>query len=143
MSDINSQMVFELLSRVDSDFYPPLSSRLNLKCYAEKIKDKASLFFRLEANVLIGLCAAYATDKVKLEAYLTMLAVDPSYRGLGVAKSLIKEMEAKLSLEGFNTIKLEVYKANLGAFSMYKSLGYLITEETDNSYFLLKNIADY
>lgn len=141
MIEINCNLIFEFLLKVDKDFSPSLSSHLNLKDYAEKIASKALLFVDFEGSTLSGLCAVYATDKVNYQAYLTMLAVDPSYRGLGIAKKLISEMEAELSRRCFHTIKLEVYKSNYNAFSMYTSQGYKITEETDTSYFLQKNIS--
>ncbi|GAB1152044.1 MAG: GNAT family N-acetyltransferase [Shewanella algae] len=140
MISTNYKLVYELLSRVDADFNPPLSSSLDLVEYSKKICTNASLFKKIKNNSLIGLCAIYATDKSNFQAYLTMLAIDPVYRGLGLAKELLTEMEEYVLSQGFKCIRLEVYKTNVGAFLMYKSFGYEIVEESCSSYFLQKKI---
>lgn len=141
MNEVNCDVIFEFLSKVDKDFEPALSSNLNLKEYSKKIASKASLFTNFKNGNLLGLCAVYATDNVNYQAYLTMLAVDPCYRGLGIAKRLIVEMEEKLSFKGFESVKLEVYKTNQSAYLLYSNHGYKIVEEVDTSYFMQKDLA--
>lgn len=126
--------------KVDSDFNPPLSLSLDLDEYSKKIASKAILFTRFNDKTLIALCAIYATDNEYLQAYLTLLAVDPAFRGRGVAKKLISEMEAYVLDAGFKYVKLEVYKNNVSALSMYRRFGYEIVEESHNSYFLKKSM---
>lgn len=134
-------LVKKLLKKVDDDFKPPLSSIVDIDEYSKKIILKSTLFTRVKKGELIGLCAIYATDKESRQVYLTMLAVDPIFRGLGLAKGLIAEMEVYVLRQGFTSIKLEVHKTNPGAFSMYRGLGYQIIEESSTSYFLQKNIS--
>jgi ribosomal protein S18 acetylase RimI-like enzyme len=61
---------------------------------------------------------------------------------MGLAKKLVSEMEAYVLDAGFKYVKLEVYKANVSALSMYRRFGYEIVEESHNSYFLKKSIHD-
>lgn len=142
MPSTNHTLIYQLLTKVDSDFDPPLSLNLDLDEYSKKIASKAILFTRFDNNTLIALCAIYASDKEHLQAYLTLLAVAPEFRGIGLAKKMIAEMEIYLLNEGFKSIRLEVYKTNLGALSMYKSLGYEIVEQSHHSYFLRKVILN-
>lgn len=147
MTRINHSLIYQLLMKVDSDFNPPLSLSLDLDEYSKRIASKAILFTCFNDKTLIALCAIYATDNEYLQAYLTLLAVDPAFRGGGVAKKLISEMEAYVLDAGFKYVKLEVYKTNVSALSMYRRFGYEIVEESHNSYFLKKsmhhnNIAD-
>lgn len=140
MTRINHSLIYQLLMKVDSDFNPPLSLSLDLDEYSKKIASKAILFTRFNDKTLIALCAIYATDNEYLQAYLTLLAVDPAFRGRGVAKKLISEMEAYVLDAGFKYVKLEVYKNNVSALSMYRRFGYEIVEESHNSYFLKKSM---
>lgn len=142
MSSTNHALIYQLLTKVDSDFEPPLSLNLDLGEYSKKIASKAILFTRFHEKTLIALCAIYATDKEHLQAYLTLLAVAPEFRGIGLAKKIIAEMEVYVLNNGFKSIRLEVYKTNLGALSMYKSLGYEIVEQSHHSYFLQKVILN-
>ncbi|MCG6368826.1 GNAT family N-acetyltransferase [Vibrio fluvialis] len=137
----NYNLVKKLLKKVDNDFKPPLSSILDIDEYSKKIILKSTLFTRVKEGELIGLCAIYITDKESCQAYLTMLAVDPIFRGLGLAKGLIAEMEFYVLRQGLTSIKLEVHKNNPGAFSMYRGLGYEIIEESSTSYFLQKKLS--
>ncbi|TQO57143.1 GNAT family N-acetyltransferase [Vibrio cholerae] len=142
MPSANHTLIYELLTKVDADFDPPLSLNLDLVEYSKKIASKAILFTRFDDNTLIALCAIYATDKEHLQAYLTLLAVVPEFRGIGLAKDMITEMEVYVLKNGYKSIRLEVYKTNFRALSMYKGLGYEIVEQTDHSYFLHKIIND-
>lgn len=142
MPSASYTLIYELLTKVDTDFDPPLSLNLDLVEYAKKIASKAILFTRFDDNALIALCAIYGTDKENFQAYLTLLAVAPEFRGIGLAKNMITEMEFYVLKNGYKSIRLEVYKTNLGALSMYKRLGYEIVEQTDHSYFLHKVITN-
>ena len=92
--------------KVDSDFNPPLSLSLDLDEYSKKIASKAILFTYFNDKTLIALCAIYVTDNEYLQAYLTLLAVDPAFRGMGLAKKLVSEMEAYVLDVGFKYVKL-------------------------------------
>ncbi|WP_178088729.1 GNAT family N-acetyltransferase [Plesiomonas shigelloides] len=140
MTEVNHSLIYQLLIKVDSDFNPPLSLSLDLDEYSKKIASKAILFTCFNDKSIIALCAIYATDKKYSQAYLTLLAVDPAFRGVGLAKKLMSEMEAYVLDAGFKYVKLEVYKTNISALSMYRRLGYEIVEESPNSYFLKKLI---
>lgn len=142
MPSAKHRLIYQLLKKVDSDFEPPLSLNLDLNEYSKKIASRAILFTRFEDKELIALCAIYANDEERLQAYLTMLAVDPAFRGIGLAKKIIAEMEVYVLKNGFKSIRLEVYKTNHGALSMYKSIGYEIVEQSHHSYFLQKVILN-
>lgn len=141
--EINPSLIKELLEKVDNEFQPRLSSKVDLTEYANKLNDKAVLFVEVDNDILIGLCAVYMADRIQLQAYLSMLVVNPEFRGKGFAKKLILEMESAVRDNGFKTIRLEVYKSNEGALSMYLKLGYIIIDSTENSFFMQKVFSSY
>ena len=64
--------------------------------------------------------------------YIGEIYLIPAYRGKGIAKALLK-----LDIAGKDKIKLRVAKENKHAIDLYKSLGFKISEEDDNSYIMI------
>jgi len=60
------------------------------------------------------------------------LAVDPSARGMGIGKSLLKQCEAKAKEWGYKEIVLQVAADNIVATNLYKKAGYSVIAE-DNT----------
>lgn len=52
------------------------------------------------------------------------LAVDPTFRGQGIGRLLLKDLEARARKEGFCRLSLEVRKDNLVAQALYRSEGF-------------------
>lgn len=57
-------------------------------------------------------------------AHLNLLAVEPMYRRLGIARQLLQWLEETCLTGGIFTVRLEVRTANKGAQAFYRSLGY-------------------
>ncbi len=55
---------------------------------------------------------------------LQYLYVDEAFRGLGVAKALIKKLENWVLENGINIVELRVWNTNTPARTLYQSLGY-------------------
>ncbi len=53
------------------------------------------------------------------------LAVHPGYQGKGIGKKLLRFAEDYAKINGFSSIRLDVYKNNPGAVSLYKKDGYV------------------
>ena len=67
------------------------------------------------------------------------LAVDPSFRGLGVGTALMHAAEAKARAMGKRTMSLGVITENHGAIRLYQRLGYTTTKTWDD--FLVRFVA--
>ncbi len=65
---------------------------------------------------------------------ITNLAVHPDSRRKGVAKALLKALEAESKNFEAEVINLEVRKSNLPAISLYKQMGYEECGERPNFY---------
>lgn len=57
-------------------------------------------------------------------AYLSNLAVDPAYRGLGLAKRLVEEAERMAAKWGCRSVALHCDPTNKPAMRLYQALGY-------------------
>ncbi len=82
-----------------------------------------------ESNVLTawveGQLAGFAIMQYLAEqAHLNLLAVEPAYRRLGLARQLVEWLEETSRVGGIFSVRLEVRVANSGAQAFYRSLGY-------------------
>jgi ribosomal-protein-alanine acetyltransferase len=57
-------------------------------------------------------------------AHLNLLAVEPTYRRLGIARQLLRWLEETCLAGGVFTVRLEVRAANKDAQAFYRNLGY-------------------
>lgn len=67
-------------------------------------------------------------------ALLYAMAVDPRYRGRGIAKLLLTAAEEGARERGVLTMRLEVQEENSAALSLYESRGYVVRGRTADYY---------
>ncbi len=114
--------VFAHLSACDQDFVPPLSERLDVMQYAEKIVARAETYEFWDGSLLVALVAAYRRDR---GAYITSVSALPAFRGRGLTRALLCACIADVeSASGASTIELEVAPSNVPAVDLYESLGF-------------------
>ena len=130
------EQLIRLLERVDGEFETPLSQRLDIAAYVDKMMAHAALFPMLDAGRLAGFVAMYCNDPASRTAYITMVAVDPASRATGLGSGLVRTAIAHARRIGCEKVALEVYKSNLNAFRLYTKLGFGVARETAGSAFL-------
>ncbi len=128
------------LSACDQSFVPPLSSRINIEEYAQKIHDKAITFEAWQGNTLIGLIAAYFSSNGQKIAFITNVSVYSNYMGAGIASKLLDMTIHYASLHHYTTINLEVNCNNTPAIHFYKKNRFFQTETKEESIFLTYQI---
>ncbi len=124
----DTQTVMRHLFCCDADFIPPLSDRVEIENYAQKIVQQAARFEALMDGELIGLVAAYCNDFEQRVAYITSVSVLPSWQGRGIAAQLITQCIGHCRDQGFASISLEVDGQNLVALKLYTSRGFTFCE---------------
>ena len=68
------------------------------------------------------------------ECQILNLAVDLPYRGLGLAKMMMRKAMVLASKKGIKKITLEVRKSNLAAIHLYQELHFIIIHVRKNFY---------
>jgi ribosomal protein S18 acetylase RimI-like enzyme len=119
-----SQIAGHLL-RCDGDFVPPLSGRVEIKDYAQKIFSKAT---RIEAwldGALIGLVAVYCNDQENRIAYITSVSVLRVWTGKGITTRLLDQCVEHAKASGMRQINLEVAGDNVRAIKLYEKRGFI------------------
>lgn len=117
----------------DAAFHPPLSSRLNLQEYAEKL---ATHSVRMEAWLgenLIGLVAVYCNDPIRETAFISNVSVHAQHRGKGIARILMQLAIDHTRELGFKSVELDVNEQATIALSLYHRLGFDIVRSSRNS----------
>lgn len=136
----DEENVAQLLQLCDGHFIPPLSERVHIAMYVEKITKHAERVEAWSDNNLIGLVAIYCNDKKKFVAFITNVCVSPYWQGLGVASRLLSLTIDFLHSQKFKSIELEVNRHNYSAISLYERKGFSILNRTDDSIFMCKNM---
>ncbi|SHH38545.1 GNAT family N-acetyltransferase [Winogradskyella jejuensis] len=129
--------IVDLLKRINSEFSGRLIS-FGIEEYVLKLVNKSVLYPEYLNDRLIGFIAFYANDTEFKIAYMSMLAVDKSHRGNGIAVKLICKAEDHLKKIGFKYFDLEVLKSNVSAIKLYKKKGFSIIEEGTKRYKMRK-----
>ena len=116
--------ITEHLSCCDADFTPPLSTRVEIDDYAQKIMSKAIRFEAWSDGALVGLVAAYCNDPVTRIAYITSVTVLQAWARKGVATRLMDQCVEYAKASGMQKLCLEVATENIPAIKLYKKSGF-------------------
>lgn len=124
--------IIEHLQACDNRFVPPLSTKVSIHQYSQKIVNHAIRFEAFLENQLVGFVACYLNDQKNHMGFITSVSVLGAYKGMGIAKKLIEMVLHYARENGFKIIYLEVNKLNVPAMTLYKNLGFVFTGEKPN-----------
>lgn len=111
------------LRDVDSSFQPPLSSRVDLADYADKLAARARRVEAWSDGVLVAVIAMYANDETQV-GFITNVSVLPGYQGQGLAGELLTRTLALATDLRLPRLRLEVYADNTAALALYRRHGF-------------------
>ena len=124
LNNASASQITEHLLLCDTDFIPPLSGRVVLNEYAEKIVRNAIRFEAWSDGTLVGLVAGYCNDKEKGIAYITSVSVLKAWAGKGIATSLMEQCVTYVKASNLQEINLEVSSDNIPAIRLYTKVGF-------------------
>lgn len=125
LNEASEAQIAEHLLRCDSSFVPPLSSRVEIAGYAQKIARKAMRFEAWE-RTLVGLLATYCNDAERRLAYISSVSTLAEWRGKGVASRLLEQCITYARCGGFEIVELEVDCENMGSRRLYEKQGFVV-----------------
>lgn len=138
-NSINHQNLVDFLREIDHDFVTPLSARVDLFEYAEKLRKNANFYiaYNLGSDNILGFIAFYANDKRKERAFVPIMGVANSLRGKGIGGRLIKMTLCHLKSDGFEKVAMEPWE-NGPARPLYERNGFKfvnkLSEEQNGMY---------
>ena len=124
LNEASAGQIAAHLARCDAEFVPPLSGRVKIEDYAEKITSNAARFEAWSGRTLIGLVAAYCNDREKGVAYVTSVSVLREWTGRTVAAHLLDRCVEHAKASGMRQISLKVSRDNTAAVKLYEKIGF-------------------
>ena len=141
-SKLNKEEVIDLMTLVGDKLPDPLSSRVNIAPYLEKLIINGSLYVLLDKNKKAsGVLGFYANDKKNKTAFLSILGILPHLQGKGCGKKLIELMISNCIEVGMTTISLRVHLENKKAIYFYKKIGFYTITIKENNINMLKKLT--
>lgn len=116
--------IFNFLASVDEEFHPPLSCRVNLEGYSEKLATHAINFFLCDNGRDIGHVAFYCNNSECNSAFISSIAVIPEFHGSGAASHLLQMVLHRCRERGIGVLRLEVDAENAKAICFYRKHGF-------------------
>ena len=135
---MEKSVLLKFLRKVDDDFVPTLSQKTDLDEFCTKIMSKAMLFvsYAKDGNIN-GLVVMYANDFEHHYSYVSLVAVDLSFRKQGIADSLMRKAISYVKNLGKDKINcIGIHTNNAIALYLYEKLGFVVQSEQDNRKYL-------
>lgn len=139
----NPDTIRDALFRLGNKLNPTLCDlKINIDRYSKKLSEKAMTWIvQNQKGENVGILSSYVNDKITKTAYIAILVLNENYRGMNIARNLLKRLEKYSEENGIKKIKLEVYQENKNAISFYKKKGYNISKAaSDVSYYMVKKL---
>ena len=136
-----AEELLSFLKSINNDFNPPLTNKVNLCDYVDKIKKKAKLvYYRSTNDKLVGLVVMYCNNEIEFKSYISLVGVLREYRGGGIARKMLKESIDFVKKKHYRVIG--IHSNNSKAINLYKNLGFRIKEEGTRVYMEL-NLSNH
>ena len=121
--------ILEYLAECDRDFYEPLSSRVNLEEFSQKLSQLSTTFVLYKHGVIAGLVCAYFYQPDSHKGFITLVHTKQEFRGQHLASLLVETVKEYAQSQNFATIELFVSKQQTSAFQLYLRHGFAIVSE--------------
>lgn len=112
----------------ETEFDPPLSQRVDIAAYAQKIRQRALTVEAWQGDVLVGLVAAYLDDRQRT-CFVTNVSVLPKLKRRGIASALLSELLNQAGKQGMTELMLEVSKTSKHAAALYARFHFTVVDD--------------
>lgn len=119
----------QFLERVDVLLPIPLSERVDLNDYAQKVLENGVVLSVEKDNEIVSACMFYCNDIQTQQAYITLLATLPTQQGKHYGNALMRFTERICKDRGMREIHLDTEKCNTKAIRFYENMGYYIESQ--------------
>ena len=122
---VSQEKLTAFLQTVDKHFPVPLSAKVDLAEYAQKLIAKADLAVETsETGEIQALAAGYIRHVENNMAYLAIVATIPELRGQGRAKRVVQRFMDCCREQNRKGVHLYAVASNTNAVSLYEKLGF-------------------
>lgn len=117
--------------------FPDKLNISNISEYAEKINQNAEIYFLVNNDIDIGMCAIYSNDYENKIIYISSISIKKDYLSKGLGQVLLDYIFTLKNNYNMKYIKLEVKKNNIKAINFYKKNGFQVIEEKLETYLMV------
>ena len=121
----------------DNDFYEPLSGRIDVDAFVNKVHTLSTTFVLVQEGEVAGLIASYFYDLPSEKGFITLTHTRREFRGQHLSTILLKAVQEYARSINFKYIDLMVYKENAPAFNLYLKHGFKVLTD-DNGRCLMR-----
>lgn len=121
----------------DNDFYEPLSGRIDVDAFVNKVHTLSTTFVLVQEGEVAGLIASYFYDLPSEKGFITLTHTRQEFRGQHLSSILLEAVQEYARSINFKYIDLMVYKANAPAFNLYLNHGFKVLTD-DNGRCLMR-----
>ena len=136
--ELSETRVLSLLSDIDDQYIPPISSLTQLLTYAQKLVLFADIIMAVRGGTDAGLCAIY-TNRPPI-AFISSLGLIQSLQRAGYGGYLLQQAIRVAKEQGCAKVVLEVHRQNKRALLFYKNAGFYYCGTKDDFYCMLLNM---
>lgn len=123
------QELYDFLKEVDGYFQPPISTKIDLKSYAEKMANHATNFVARDNGQTIGFSSTYIHKAPEL-SFGTFVCVKKEYQKDGlIGTELMLSGNREAKAKGSRGVWCMIRKSDVALWKFYKRLGYSIVKE--------------
>ena len=127
------------LYECDKKFIPPLSERVSLQEYSNKLAEHADRFEFWDNTRLVALLAAYLNTPDRQVGFISSVSVCTDFEGRGLGSILLNKCCAHARSKGFRFINLEVGAANIKAINFYIKNGFEVIRELESGFIFMQH----
>lgn len=117
------------IKKHDSDFEPPISTKIDIFEYSKKLLTLANVLICMDKGEIKAVAAYYCNSNKYEYAFLTYLSVDIHYRSRGIVGELIKIMIKDCAKKKVKRIYTSTWLGN-SAINIYKYYGFIQDENS-------------
>ena len=131
--EIEKEKFSDFIKKINYDFPIPVSDKVDLKEYCEKLWEKADLVAAVQDGEIQGLVAGYTNDLSNGSAYISLVGVSEEFRNQGLGKKLVYQFTLICKEKQIRSVNLYTHKTNQAAIKMYEGLGFEVDSEGNQS----------
>ncbi|WPU24867.1 GNAT family N-acetyltransferase [Cedecea neteri] len=118
------------LKECDLAFSAPLSERVDIISYAQKLHENAICFEAWQGEVLVGLVGIYCQPASEM-AFISNVSVLPAHHRQGIGGILLEKSIGYARQQGVLSVKLEVAAKSQSAIALYTKYGFSSEKTTE------------
>lgn len=124
-NSVKREEIITYLQSMDQLFPVPISQKVNIPEYADKLIDRATLVVYKEHGILTGMAAGYTEHLPDSNlAYLALVGILPEAQSKGLGSALVKQFIDVAKRTGAQGVHLYTDPSNYRAIAMYEKLGF-------------------